>query len=394
MLTKILIALSLLFSAFTATDNRLTRDIRRESTAGTSWSAIQRPGFITVDGADFKSRLDGAISQGRRRNPATRFWTAWGFDVRPGVAIDMDYNIHSGNLNVVNGVAISTDKRIETRNLGVFLLHEAEGSAIARLEIYNLDRTREYSGWPVYWLGRATNEESLTFLKTLVDNQSGDKIRTNAVMAAGIHDDPRVSGMLKGFAQSSSPERLRSQAVFWLGQIGGETDFLSALLRDERENTEVRKQAAFAIGTSKDKAALNALQNAYSTIMQREVKRQIIFAMSINENQEEAVSFLIGIARQDGDSELRRQAIFWLGQKAGERSTKFLNEIVNDNDAETEIQKQVVFALSRRPKDEAIPSLINIARTHQKGAVRKQAIFWLGQINDPRVLSFLEEMLK
>jgi len=34
-----------------------------------------------------------------------------------------------------------------------------------RMEVYNLERKREYAGYPVYWLGRANNEESLNYLR-------------------------------------------------------------------------------------------------------------------------------------------------------------------------------------------------------------------------------------
>jgi len=34
-----------------------------------------------------------------------------------------------------------------------------------------------------------------------------------------------------------------------------------------------------------------------------------------------------------------------------------------------------------------------VARTNRNPAVRKQAIFWLGQSKDPRALQFLEEIL-
>jgi len=34
-----------------------------------------------------------------------------------------------------------------------------------------------------------------------------------------------------------------------------------------------------------------------------------------------------------------------------------------------------------------------VARTNKNAVVRKQAIFWLGQMNDPRALDFLEEIL-
>ena len=35
-----------------------------------------------------------------------------------------------------------------------------------------------------------------------------------------------------------------------------------------------------------------------------------------------------------------------------------------------------------------------LARTHRDPEVRKQAMFWLGQSNDPRALAFFEEVLK
>jgi HEAT repeat protein len=315
------------------------------------------------------------------------------FDVRPGVAVDADFKGHHGVTNVVGGTSVSVGSQIETRNLGVFLLHEADGNAIARVEVYNLDRQREYSGYRVYWLGRGGNEESLSLLQSLAASNQPEKVAEHAVFAIAVHDDPRVGGLLKGFVRQSSVTKVRSNAVFWLGQVGGETAFLSELIRNPSENVEVRKQAAFAIGVSKDQAALTTLQNLYGSVAEREVKKQIIFAVSINENSDAAVNFLIDTARNDSDREARKQAIFWLGQKAGKRSLDALGDTIDSNDADTEVQKQAVFALSQRPKDEAVPLLIKIAKTHAKPAVRKQAIFWLGQTGDERAVDFFKEVL-
>ncbi|MFI5310106.1 MAG: HEAT repeat domain-containing protein [Gemmatimonadales bacterium] len=89
----------------------------------------------------------------------------------------------------------------------------------------------------------------------------------------------------------------------------------------------------------------------------------------------------------------RHQAVFWVGQAAGERATQGLTEVVGDAAADRDVRLQAVFAISQRPKDEGVPALINIARTNKDGEVRKQAIFWLGQSNDPRALSFFESIL-
>jgi HEAT repeat protein len=52
-----------------------------------------------------------------------------------------------------------------------------------------------------------------------------------------------------------------------------------------------------------------------------------------------------------------------------------------------------VFALSQMHDPEGVTRLIQVARTNKNAAVRKQAIFWLGQSHDPRALDFLEEIL-
>ncbi|HKQ76632.1 MAG TPA: HEAT repeat domain-containing protein [Blastocatellia bacterium] len=350
---------------------------------------IQQRGFIPVDGADLRSRMEAALRLGGATQ--ARFWTAYGFDVRPGVTVDVDWD---GKRTSRDGINISFDSTRETRNLGVFILREPTGGSVARVEVYNLDRVRDYSGYRVYWLGRAGNEESLNLLRSFVEGRQESKVSEHATMAIALHDDPRVAGILKNFVQQSSIEKVRTNAVFWLGQVGGETPFLADLVRKDDERTEVRKQAAFAIGVSKDSSALSTLQSLYPSVTHRDVKNQIIFAASINENKDDAVNFLIDLASRETDREARKQAIFWLGQKAGERSLGVLKDTIDSADADTEVKNQAVFAISQRPKNESVPLLINIARTHSNPAVRKQAIFWLGQTGDERAVDFFKEILQ
>ena len=390
-----------LISLLSGSPGAMTRSFRADATSDVEYSGIettntnapQRSGFITVDGPSLKARLETAIRQSRAASSQAKFWTVYSFDVRPGVAVDYEYQGRLKNVNVIEGSNVSFDQHIETRNLGIFLLHDPSDNAIARIEVYNLDRQREYSGYPVYWLGRANNEESLAYLKALAESNTDRKFAEHCVMALALHDDQRVGGMLKTFVRDSRVEKIRSSAVFWLGQIGGELQFLSDLVANEQEAIEVRKQAAFAIGVGKDKSALTTLQTLYPVVTNRQVKEQIIFAASINDNQDEAVTFLINQASNERDAHLKKQAIFWLGQKAGERSLKALGDTVNSNDEETEVQKQAVFAISQRARDEAVPLLIRIAKTHAKGAVRKQAMFWLGQTGDERAVAFFKEVL-
>jgi hypothetical protein len=103
---------------------------------------------------------------------------------------------------------------------------------------------------------------------------------------------------------------------------------------------------------------------------------------------------LIRLAKDDNrPRETRKQAVFWLGQAAGEAATAGLDSLSNDASVDREVQKQVVFALSQRPKDEGVPILIRVAKTHRDPEVRRDAMFWLSQSNDPRAIALFEEVL-
>jgi len=89
---------------------------------------------------------------------------------------------------------------------------------------------------------------------------------------------------------------------------------------------------------------------------------------------------------------VRGLALFWLAQKAGNKAAGTITEAI-ESDPDTDVKKRAVFALSQLPKDEGVPLLIQVARSNRNPVVRKQAMFWLGQSNDPRALAFIEEVL-
>jgi hypothetical protein len=104
---------------------------------------------------------------------------------------------------------------------------------------------------------------------------------------------------------------------------------------------------------------------------------------------------LIGLARNDRvPRATRKNAVFWLGQAAGDRAVADLGGLVSDENEDREIQEQAVFALSQLRNGGGVPSLLEIARTHRDPKIRKTAMFWLGQSNDPRAIALFEEILR
>lgn len=103
---------------------------------------------------------------------------------------------------------------------------------------------------------------------------------------------------------------------------------------------------------------------------------------------------LLRLARDNArPDEVRRQAVFWVGQAAGAVVTRELSALVDENDVDLAVRERAVFALSQRPDGEGVAALLRVAETSASPTLRKRAIFWLGQSRDPRALVYFERVL-
>jgi hypothetical protein len=366
-------------------------------TAGTGISG-QTKNFIPVDGASLKARIDNAITQGRAGAQGGRFWVGYQFETRPGVAIDFEVVDSTGGVYFsMDGTSMTFDSRYETRELGLFLLFDAQSGLFTRAEVYNLRRTHEFSGYPVYWTGRAGNEESLNYLKSFIDSTSREinRLADRATFALALHDDARVESILIDMIRRPVTEPVRSRAIYWLGytpESQAKNNLLAEIVRNQQEPGDARQQAMSALGMSRAASTLPLLENLFETMTARELKRRALSGIARNDNKDGAATFLIRVAETEKEIELRKSAISSLGRIAGEKSLGALANAL-DSSPETEIQKQAVSAIGRRSKDEAIPILIRTARSHPKIQVRKVAIQVLGQTGDERAVAFFRELL-
>jgi len=103
---------------------------------------------------------------------------------------------------------------------------------------------------------------------------------------------------------------------------------------------------------------------------------------------------LLSLARDQGlGGDVRKGALFWLGQEAAEAATAGLADIAFAVDEEQGVRDAAVFALSQRPDDEGVPVLMELAQSAPQAKTRKTAFFWLAQSGDPRVVPFFERVL-
>jgi hypothetical protein len=362
------------------------------------FSLVQGKSFIPVEGANLKAKIDSAIVAGKANAPGGRFWVGHQFEVRPGVAVDFEIVDSAGGVYIsTDGASMMFDPRHETRELGLFLLFDTQRDLFTRAEVYNLRRQHEFSSYPVYWAGRVANEESLKYLKLIVDSSAPEinRLAERATFAIALHDDARVDALLTEMVRRPVSDPMRSRAIYWLGNTGesqAKNTLFTEIVRNNQESSEARQNAMSALAMSRSAATLPLLQNLFETMPSRELKRRALTGISRNDNSDAAATYLIRVAENEKDLELRKSAIVSLGRIAGQKSLGALTSTL-DGDAETEFQKQAVIAIGRRSKDEAIPILIRTARNHPKMPVRKVAIQMLGQTGDERAVAFFRELL-
>ena len=267
----------------------------------------QTKNFIPVEGANLKAKLDSAVTAGKANAPQGRFWVGYQFEARSGVAIDFEVVDSAGGIYFsTDGTSMMFDQRHETRELGLFLLFDEQREQFIRAEVYNLRREREFSNYPVYWAGRIGNEESLNYLKSIIESSAPEmnRLSERAVFAVALHDDARVDSMLIEMIRRPMAEPMRSRAIYWLGhtpETQTKNTLFTEIVRNTQESSEVRHQAMSALAMSRSAGTLPLFQNLFETMTARELKRRALTGIARNDNSDAAATYLIRVAESDKD---------------------------------------------------------------------------------------------
>ncbi len=249
------------------------------------------------------------------------------------------------------------------RRKAVFILSQHEDAETPKLllEAVRSDPDREVREQAVFWLSQVDLPEAVSALDSILRSSNDRDVQEKAVFALSQHDSPRAAQALRTFAgRSDIAQSLRENAIFWLSQS------------DDPEN------ATF-------------LRNLFRQVRDHASKDKIIFSISQIEGPE-SQRWLLQIAGDRSETiEIRKQALFWAGQMKGSPQEFFnLYETFSDR----EMKEQLIFVYSQMESRPAVDKLMSIARSEPDRELRKKAVFWLGQSDDPRVPDFLASLLE
>ncbi len=209
--------------------------------------------------------------------------------------------------------------------------------------------------------------------------------------------DPDASlALLDGIARAAAPHRGEEAGDGALAALAHHLSpaadrRLAALAGDPGLDRDRREQALFWAGTSRGRAGYELLDRTLAAEPDADLRGPATFALS-QSPVPEAAARLRRVAREDHDPEVRGQALFALTQEPArpeEAADWILDAIAHDADAE--VREQGVFALSELEGGTA--HLIRLLRETRDPELRRQALFWLGQSEDPQALAEIERLL-
>ena len=268
-------------------------------------------------------------------------------------------------------------------------------------------------------LGRHGGKSVTPVILGVARNESDIKLRARAISTLGATNDDSVIDPLRDFALNSPDSQITEAAVYALSQHTG--DRAMTVLGEIAANgktTAQRKLAIASISTRPGEPAVDALFRIYDADQSVEIRKTVISAFA-NRRSERAGTKLFDIARSSDNIELRKAAIGAISRRGGDKATEFLLNLY-DTEKNEELKDVIMNALgsgtstffttspevvavagqgigySNRMNDErVITKLIEIARD-QKAPMerRKRAIGWLSRSKHPKVLEFLQELLK
>jgi HEAT repeat protein len=275
-----------------------------------------------------------------------------------------------GALPIIKQVLARRDAcSVPLREKAVFLLSQKRTSETETimLDVLNNDPAASVREQAVFWMGQVRTDRAAAALEEIATTSRDIGLRAKAIHALHETNLPRSAAVLRRLAESDqTPEQVREQSIFWLGQ------------RRSVENAEFLKQLYEKMGRAE---------------RNDEWRKKILFSLSQMRGVGNDRWLLAQALDKTNSADVRGHALWTAGQ-AGIPGSELV--VVYDRlteRADAEVKEKLIWVMSESRDRMATDKLIEIAQKDRDVEMRKKALFWLGQKNDPRVRQILADIL-
>ncbi len=217
----------------------------------------------------------------------------------PDGTVRMSYAAREGVCGNGSNISMSDDGdrqwKSDCQHGPIRLTFQKSGTTISHIKV------RVGGAWrtdapPATDLGMVPAAEAADFLLKLAASGAADG--DDAIMGAQLADSVMVWPRLLDLTRNRDlPPKTRQSAIFWVAQAAGDkvVKTMGDIAADRSENREVRSSALFALS---------------------------------RRPADESVPALIRLSSDDRDPEIRREAMFWLGQSKDPRALEYFEKVL------------------------------------------------------------------
>ena len=355
------------------------------------------PEFMTLietNSGKLQDKINAAQKRFRNESKESKFWVGYRFEPREDIEFDRFY-VHDDNISISRGHG---DFYLQEENdLKAHVLH-------ALSELGDEKAEKAYEVMKKEFAKHSWTNWGLFFL---LDGQNSEirKIKLTQLYKKSKFDD---------------------YPVYWFGEVNNDESFkyLTALIKNDNYQKKVVKPAVFVLSLHEHPKVISYLTQTAAANKTFDIRKSAVFwlgqipqeesfvalvqlfekekspkmkeklVFSMSQHKsEKVVAQLTKIAKSDEDSEVREKAVFWLGQVDREETLNVLKNMLKET-RQRKLKEKIVFAISQHNSERAVPILIDVAENDKDREVRKKAIFWLGQMAGKKTLEALGDIVE
>ena len=180
--------------------------------------------------------------------------------------------------------------------LGAIAYHADAAATSAMIALAGDGQPQQRRKSALFWLGETRGADGAAAIERVLREDADDELRRDAVFALSRSDAIDVHAALLRIAREDRDDEVRAQALFWMAQHGdrrARADLVAAVL-DPAASEHVREQGVFAL----------------------------------SQLEPDGIDGLVDLVRGDAPRDVKKKAMFWLGQSDSDRATRLLDDVL------------------------------------------------------------------
>lgn len=272
-------------------------------------------------------------------------------------------------------IALDKDQPREMRESAFYMLREFKDQDVTSvyLQVIRGDSDTKVKQTALYWIGQSARTDKEAAFQTLkefaLDQKQDREVRESAIYSLKEIKGEESLDLFIQIAKNDPDEKIRSTALYWIGQSANRDPekvfkIYKEFLQDKNQPTKVRESVIYSLSQLR---------------------------------HEGVADLLIQTAKNEQEERLQSSAIYYIGQ-LGKKGSKSIETLVTlfegmPKDRSKPLEN-ILYAIASVGTEQSVEFLGKVAKTHENYDVRRQAVYYLGNIGGEKARAVLYEILK